>query len=306
MSPYMAVEPNTKSELLHYSVADPAMERFRSIPRKQRAEPFLKWAGGKQRLLNRYDAMFPAQFENYLEPFLGGGAVYFFLLHIGRLQKRALLSDLNAELVHLWRTVRDDVEPLIALLQTYKYEKEFYYSVRELDTTKLNDTERAARMLYLNRTCFNGLYRVNRTGKFNVPFGQYSNPLICNADNLRNVNRAIQGVELQNWGFETVLESAAAGDFVYFDPPYQPVTRTSRFTQYTAEAFNESHQERLKDVVRILDNRGCLVMLSNSDTPLVRDLYKGFDIQEVQAPRAINRNGKRRGTVTELVVRNYR
>jgi DNA adenine methylase len=296
----------TDPHLLHYSVSESAIDRFRSIPRKQRAEPFLKWAGGKQRLLSTYDSMFPAHFENYFEPFVGGGAVFFFLLHIGRIQKRAQLSDLNDELIHLWRTVRDDVEPLIAALQTYQYEKEFYYRIRKLDTTKLSPIDRAARMLYLNRTCFNGLYRVNRGGQFNVPFGRYSNPVICNADNLRNVQRALQPVELQSWGFETVLESASTGDFLYFDPPYQPVTRTARFTQYTAEPFNESHQGRLNEIVRMLDRRGCLVMISNSDTPLVHELYKGFDIQIVQAPRAINRDGTRRGTVPEVVIRNFR
>jgi DNA adenine methylase len=287
------------------SATSPALDQFQSTPRRQRSEPFLKWAGGKQRLLSVFDPFLPEDFEDYYEPFLGGGAVFFYLNHIGRI-KKALLSDLNNELMNVWRLIRDDVERVIAQLSEYEYDKDLYYTTREMDPEKMTPIARAARTMYLNRTCFNGLYRVNSKGEFNVPFGRYKNPLICNSDNLRRVHQVLQNVELQAWGFENVLESAGPGDFIYFDPPYVPVTRTSSFTAYTALPFNEAHQGRLREVFTMLDRRGCQVMLSNSDTPLVRELYKGYDIREIQAPRAINRNGLRRGNVTELVVRNYR
>ena len=290
--------------LQHYSATSPALDRFQSIPREVRAEPIVKWAGGKKRLLPYFDPLFPVHFETYHEPFIGGASVYLFLAHVGRV-RRAILSDLNAELIHLYRVVRDDVERLVATLADFRYEKEFYYSVRDQEPATLDPIARAARTLFLNRTCFNGLYRVNSRGRFNVPFGRYDNPVICNGPNLRNMHKMLQGVELQHWSFETVAELAKPGDFIYLDPPYQPVSATANFTAYTDEAFSTEHQGRLSEVFRILDRRGCLLMLSNSNTALIRDLYRGYDQKEVQAARAINRDGRRRGKVTELVVRNY-
>lgn len=297
MSPYMAT-------LRHYSAPSPAMDHFQSIPRERRAEPFLKWAGGKKRLLSAYDPLFPAHFDTYHEPFLGGGAVYMYLAHTKHIE-RGILSDVNAELIHLYRVVRDDVERLIAEASAYPYEKDFYYAIRARDPREMTSVERAARMLYLNRTCFNGLYRVNKKGQFNVPIGRYDKPQICNASNLRNVSNLLQGCEIQHWSFETILEIARPGDFVYMDPPYQPLTKTSNFTSYTADAFDESHQGRLFEIFRILDRRGCLVMLSNSATPLVRDLYKMYDLKEIQAPRSVTSRTSRRSKVSELVIRNF-
>ncbi|MFT7626275.1 MAG: DNA adenine methylase, partial [Myxococcota bacterium] len=215
MSPYMATAR-------HYSAPSPAMDHFQSIPVAQRAEPFVKWAGGKKKLLHAYDTLFPAHFENYHEPFLGGGAVFLFLAHVGRIE-RAILSDANEELIHLYRTVRDDTERLVAELETYPYERDFYYRLRALEPKRLDPIRRAARMLYLNRTCFNGLYRVNSKGQFNVPIGRYDNPVICNGPNLRNISHLLQGRELQAWGYETVLDVARPGDFVYMDPPHHVV-----------------------------------------------------------------------------------
>ena len=274
------------------------MDHFQSIPREQRAEPFVKWQGGKKRLLPAYDALFPSHFEMYHEPFLGGGAVFLYLRHVGRVD-RALLSDLNGELIHLYRIIRDEVEALILELEQYPYEKEFYYAVRDKLPEDLDPVKQAARMLYLNRTCFNGLYRVNKQGKFNVPIGRYDTPVVCNASNLRNVSRLLQGVELQRWGYETIVDMARPGDFVYLDPPYQPLTVAGTGDP---EAFNESQQGKLHEIFRLLDRRGCLVMLSNSATREVRHLYRSWDMKEIAAHRGA---AKRRGRHVELVIRNY-
>jgi len=279
------------------------MDFFQSIPPESRAEPFVKWAGGKKRLLQAYDSLFPSHFETYHEPFLGGGAVFLFLAHVGRIE-RALLNDIPDELMNLYRVVRDDVERLAAELETYPYEKDFYYALRARDPLRLDPLSRAARMLYLNRTCFNGLYRVNQKGQFNVPIGRYEDPVICNAPNLRNVSRLLQGVELQRWSYETVLDVARPGDFVYLDPPYQSLSAVdSRVSP--EERFDDSMQGKLFDIFRVLDRRGCLVMLSNASTPLTRQLYNQYDLREVQVPRASTRKRGRRARRLELVIRNY-
>ena len=279
------------------------MDYFQSIPPESRAEPFVKWAGGKKRLLGAYDSLFPSHFETYHEPFLGGGAVFLFLAHVGRIE-RALLSDINAELMHLYRVVRDDVERLIVELDKYPYEKDFYYELRSRDPLRLDPVCRAARMLYLNRTCFNGLYRVNQHGQFNVPIGRYDSPVICNAPNLRNVSRLLQGVELQRWSYETVLDVARPGDFVYLDPPYESLSAVDNRSR-AEERFDDTMQGKLFEIFRVLDRRGCLVMLSNASTPLTRQLYHAFDLREVQVPRGGSRKRSRRSRRTELVIRNY-
>ena len=295
MSPYMA-------SLRHYSAPSPAMDHFQSIPPERRAEPFVKWAGGKKRMLGAFDSLFPSHFGTYHEPFLGGGAVFLYLAHVGRIQN-SLLSDSNEELMHLYRVIRDDAEHLIAELAQYPYEKDFYYATRALNPQELAPVERAARMLYLNRTCFNGLYRVNRKGQFNVPIGRYERPTICNASNLRNVSALLQGVELQAWDFGAVLDVARPGDFVYLDPPYQPISavQTSGSSQ---ESFSDSQHGKLFEIFRVLDRRGCMVMLSTASTPLIRQLYsRRYDVRSVQYPRnASRRTGRRQ---SELVIRNY-
>ncbi len=275
------------------------LEHFQAIPSQLRAEPFLKWAGSKKRLLPAYDALFPQHFDGYLEPFLGGGAPFLYLASIGRL-RRSILSDINSELIHLYRVLRDDVERLIAELETYPYEAEFYSAVRAKEPQELPDVERAARMMYLNRTCFNGLYRVNRSGHFNVPIGRYDNPVICNAQNLRNVSRLLQGVELQRWGFETTLEVARPGDFVFLDPPSQPIGPVSD-DEFEEEAFDPADDQRLFELFRDLDERGCLVMLAQKVSPAVRQRYAGYDMRDVRLPGP----RKERSRTGELVIRNY-
>ena len=218
---------------------------------------------------------------------------------------RSALSDLNPELVVTYTLLRDDVDGLIAQLGEHYYDKDHYYAVRAQQPADLTDVERAARFIFLNRTCFNGLHRVNQRGQFNVPFGKYANPTICDEDGLRRASAALQGVELRHEGFEGVVARARPGDFVYFDPPYEPLTKTASFTAYTAGGFGGDAQGGLRAVVDALDAKGVRVMLSNSDTPAMRKRYKGYDLTTVQAPRAISRDGASRLAVSELVVRNY-
>ena len=273
-------------------------------PGKPAPYPIVKWAGGKSQLLNVFDGMLPDRFNRYFEPFVGGGAMFFHLY--GRPQRLpAVLSDLNAELINAYESVRDDVESVIKLLKEHRNEREYFYHVRSLDTTRLTKAERAARIIYLNKTCFNGLYRVNSHGQFNVPFGSYKNPRTCDETNLRAASQALKSVQLSSDHFKTTLKTARRGDFVYLDPPYQPLSATANFTSYTSRCFTEKDQEQLAEVVAQLDRRGCFVMLSNSDNSLIRDLYKQFRIETVYATRAINCKAGGRGRITELVVLNY-
>ena len=231
---------------------------------------------------------------------LGGGA-FFFMLE----PTKATLSDVNQELIILYRTVRDALSGLITELHRHPYEKDHYYWMRSRDPETLTMVERAARTLYLNRTCFNGLYRVNRRGHFNVPMGRYSNPVICDTDKLGLAAEALAKVNLEHAGFEEMMDAPKAGDFVYFDPPYQPVSKTANFTSYTAGAFNEEDQARLAGVFAELSDRGVHCMLSNSHTPLITELYKDFRIDVVLAPRLISRKASARRPVQEVLVRNY-
>ncbi len=269
-------------------------------------EPFLKWAGGKSQLLKQFQALFPSKFNNYLEPFVGAGSVFFYLYNTGRLKsKKIILIDSNEELINCFLAIKENVERLISILKGPKYvnKKEVYYRIRAEEPH--DRFERAARTIYLNKTCFNGLYRVNSKGKFNVPFGRYKNPLICDSENLRAVSIALKNVKILCADFEKCLEYAGKGDFIYFDPPYQPLSKTSNFTSYTKNAFSEEDQKRLCEVFKRLDKRGCKIMLSNSDTHFIRNLYKKYRIEVVYAKRAINCKPSGRGAIKELVILNY-
>ncbi len=268
--------------------------------------PFLKWAGGKRRLLRDYEPHFPACANSYHEPFLGSGAV--FLRARARLRpQRVLLSDCNTGVVNAYRAVRDSTERLIDLLEQHHrlHDRKHYYAVRALCSSDLDRVEQAARFIYLNRTCYNGLYRVNSRGQFNVPMGRYARPLIVNADNLRNLRIWLRGVHLRTTGFERIVEQVRSGDFVYLDPAYHPLSETANFTSYTEHPFTARDQERLAKVVGALDAAGCLVMLSNSDVPLIRHLYRNYRLLPIEARRSINCNPHRRGPLTELLVLNY-
>ncbi len=274
-------------------------------------KPFLKWAGGKSQLLEPMTPFFPQEFFRYGEPFTGSAAVYwrlFALRETGALHfTGARLTDSNAELVNGYIIVRDEVAALIELLTQHRsrHDKAYYYQVRALRAEGLSPLERAARLIYLNKTCFNGLYRVNRAGRFNVPMGRYENPRIFDTDDLLNASRALQGVDLAVADFREVLNWARAGDFLYFDPPYAPVSKTANFTSYTTSTFGDAEQQELAAVLHELDRRGCKVMLSNSWVDSILELYKDFRCIELKATRAINSNPDKRGKVSELLAINY-
>jgi DNA adenine methylase len=273
---------------------------LRALPGFETAEPFLKWAGGKRQLLAAYEPYFPHQYGRYFEPFLGSAAVFFRLAPTA-----ATLSDVVDEVVTTYVVVRDDVEGLIVNLGRHVNEREHFARVRALDPHRLPAVEGGARFIYLNRTCYNGLFRVNQRGQFNVPFGYYKNPAICDPWRLRRASEALRDVQILCADFEEAVEPAKAGDFVYLDPPYSPLSQTANFTAYSKYGFGNASQERLASVFRRLDRRGCLLMLSNSDTELVRALYDPYRMIRVKARRAINSRGDRRGPVDELLILNY-
>jgi DNA adenine methylase len=266
----------------------------------------VKWVGGKSRILSQLTPLLPKGVElmRHVEPFVGGGALFF-----ARRPERALLSDVNRQLCATYEAVRDDIEGVIAQLRelSASHSAERYYQVRHRynHAARISSAERAALFVYLNKTCFNGLHRVNRRGEFNVPAGRYQNPRILDEAALRAASQLLRQAELRCESFESLLSYAKPGDFIYFDPPYEPVSETANFTAYAANGFDRSDQERLRDVFAALDRRRCKLMLSNSDVPFIRDLYRKFRIDVVAAPRAINCDAKRRGLVSEVVVRNY-
>ncbi len=240
--------------------------------------PFIKWAGGKRKLLPTLTRLL------------------------------ACLSDINPDLVAAYEAVRDHAEALLALLRAYarQHSEAYYYATRsDYNARRRGKLERAAQFIYLNKTCFNGLFRVNRKGEFNVPMGRYANPNIADADALLAASARLRHADLRCASFECLLSEARPGDFIYMDPPYEPMSRTANFTAYAQDGFSQTDQARLRDVFRELDRRGAKLMLSNSDVPLIRDLYRGYAIDVVLAPRGVNCDAKNRGPVNELVVRNY-
>jgi len=272
------------------------------------AKPFLKWAGGKKSLLPELLQAAPEQIETYYEPFVGGGALFFALQSEGRF-KRAVLSDSNRELINAYVQVRDNVEGLIRALSVHqrKYREaedraEYYYTIRSKKLTC--SLGGAANLIFLNKTCYNGLYRVNSKGGFNVPHGRYANPTICDEANLRAASEALQGVELTVADFADGPRLAGAGDFVYFDPPYVPLSETAYFTSYTAKEFGMDEQERLANTAAHLANQGSCVALSNSGHPDVASMYSSevFELGEVHARRAINSKATSRGPVREYLI----
>jgi DNA adenine methylase len=272
------------------------------------SRPFVKWAGGKRRLLSDLKPLIPEHFGRYHEPFVGGGALFFHLASRRHPSTKpwASLSDANRRLVRTYRAVRDAPERLLARLARLEtdHDKEHFYSIRALDPDAfVDDVEVAAWFIYLNKTAFNGLYRVNRKGRFNVPIGRYDRPNICDTKAIRAASIALQGAEIQNEGFESVLERAQPGDVVYFDPPYVPASKTASFTDYTRAGFTLEDQTRLRDIAAELKLNGIRVILSNSDTAVVRDLYRsGFDLGTVKCGRSINSKATGRGRVGELLI----
>ncbi len=268
-----------------------------------RPRPMLKWAGGKRSSLDVLLRSCPASFPRYFEPFVGGGALFFGLVRAGRLTGAMThLSDINQELVDTYIAVRDSVDLVISALEIHEYSKEHFYRVRDIDPADLSLPDRAARMIYLNRTGFNGLYRVNRKGKFNVPIGRYVNPVICDAENLRATSAAFESASISRRSFLDVAQDARAGDLVYFDPPYVPLSKTSNFVSYAKAGFCMDSQASLAELFEELDGRGVNVLLSNSDTDWARTRFRKNKILSIKTRRRINSNSERRGLVGEVLV----
>lgn len=269
--------------------------------------PVVKWVGGKRQLLDELTPLFPKRITSYCEPFLGGGAVLF------RLQpKVAYVNDINGELINIYEVIRDRVDELIVALSEHKNEEDHFYSVRDWDRKKesyrqLTEIQRAARIIYLNKTCYNGLFRVNNAGEFNAPFGHYKNPNIVSAPTLKAVSNYFQTAQITFTcsDYTQVLANVRRGTFVYLDPPYDPVSDTANFTGYTKGGFDRADQIRLREYCDELDRRGIRFMLSNSATEFIWQQYHRYNREVVQAKRAINSNGAKRGQVNELVIRNY-
>lgn len=272
-----------------------------AAPDSADAKPFVKWVGGKRQILRQLRLAAPERFERYHEPFLGGGALFFNLR-----PKQAYLTDSNERLIRAYQGVQRQVEEVIRLLKIHqsRHSRRYFMSTRARPNVDAgSDAEVAAWLIYLNRTGYNGLYRVNSRNVFNVPPGNYKKPKICDEDNLRACARALRGIHIAVSGFEKVLGRAKEGDFVYFDPPYVPLTRTSNFTDYTSKGFGEPEQKQLSEIARTLKRRGVHVLLSNSSAPLVRELYRDFQQEEVSARRAVNSKAQGRGPVQELLLR---
>ncbi len=286
-----------------------------TAPQKQanftKYQPFVKWVGGKRGLLSQIIPLVPEEFNNYFEPFVGGGALFFELFSLGLLKdKKVYLFDINAELINAYNVVKNNPIELIKSLKKFqeKHSKEFYYETRALDREEnfLNTSAvfRATRFIYLNKTCFNGLYRVNSKGYHNVPMGSYKNPNICDELVIYSASEALQNAIISNTSYKDVMLHASQDDFVYFDPPYYPLTATSSFTAYNENTFLEKEQIELFEVFKELDKKSCKVMHSNSDTDFIKELYAEFCVGEIQANRFINSKSSGRGKIKEVIIKN--
>lgn len=271
-------------------------------------QPFLKWAGGKRQLLPAIRPLLPAKIERYYEPFLGGGALFFDVM-----PQNAIVNDSNLELINCYTVIRDQPEELLEHVLSHDNNADYFYRLREQDRSPkfwgLPAVERASRLLYLNKTCFNGLFRVNSQGQFNVPFGSYKNPVIADPAVVRAVSKFLNSsnIEFLSQDFAQIVDDATKGDFVYFDPPYDPVSDTASFTGYSLNGFDRDEQKRLKATCDELTKRGVKMLLSNSVTPFIEELYStgGYILREVEARRNINSNSLKRGKVGEFLISNY-
>ncbi|MEL6461819.1 MAG: DNA adenine methylase [Cyanobacteria bacterium J06558_2] len=272
---------------------------------KLQAKPFLKWVGGKTQLLPEISKRMPAHYDKYFEPFLGGGAVFFALM-----KQNAYLVDINYELINTYCVVRDCLDELIGDLKRHVYDKNYYYNIRSIDRkieyASWSNVQKASRFIYLNKTCYNALWRVNSKMQFNTPFGRYKNPTILDEQTLRKCSEVLQNnVELVAGDFRDIESLITSKDFIYFDPPYVPLSKTASFTAYSKGGFNENMQRELSFLCKRLDQKGVRFMLSNSSASLVLELYKSFNIEFVKASRAINSQGHERGKISEVIVTNY-
>lgn len=275
------------------------------------AKPFVKWAGGKRGLLEILHSSMPSKFNNYFEPFLGGGALFFYLVSKGLLDdKKVYLNDKNTELINAYQIIQKQPKALLKELNLMQkaHCKEYFYSIRAIDRKEnfadLSPVFRAARFIYLNKTCFNGLCRYNAKGQFNAPIGSYKNPKICDETLIINAHRTLQNAVILNEDFSVVGKLAQKDDFVYFDPPYFPLNATASFTSYT-DTFLDTEQMRLFELFCALNAKGVKLLQSNSNTTFIKILYKNFEIQSVQAKRAINCKGDKRGEISEIIIRGF-
>lgn len=276
------------------------------MAKNQLVQPVLKWVGGKRQLIPEIKKYYPKKVSTYFEPFVGGGAVLFNFQ-----PKKAIINDVNEELINLYQIIKDDVEALIEDLRRHRNDEDYYYEIRALDRTSefknLTRIQRASRIHFLNKTCYNGLYRVNSSGEFNVPFGKYRNPNFVNEVVLRAVSNYFNKskIKILNGDYEESLKCIRKGAFVYFDPPYDPVSSSSNFTGYAEGGFDINEQIKLKEICDKLNKKGVKFLLSNSATDFIKDLYKKYDINIVQAKRSINSVASKRGEVDEILVKNY-
>ncbi len=276
----------------------------------KKAKPFLKWVGGKTQLLTQLDALFPQKYNSYFEPFIGGGAVFFALN-----PKKAHINDVNKTLVQTYKNIKDNVGELIKSLRKIEKDfisknteerKEFYYSIREkYNSLPADDFKKSLYFLFLNKTAFNGVYRENSKGGFNVPMGSYTNPKIVDEENLKLVSEMLSHTKITSGSFADAVKNAKAGDFVYFDPPYHPLSETSSFTSYSKDSFSKDDQIKLRDLFIELDKKGVYVMLSNSSAPFIKEIYSGYKQIPVYASRMINSKSDKRGKISEVVIVNY-
>jgi DNA adenine methylase len=269
-------------------------------------QPFLKWAGGKRQLIPEILKYIPKHFDKYYEPFLGAGAVFFAVK-----PNKAILNDINIELINVFEVIKDQVKELIIDLKSHEISKDYYYKIRKLDRQpdykSLSNVNKASRIIYLNKTCYNGLFRVSKNNFFNVPYGRYKNPNIYDENNLKLIGKYLNesSITFFSTDFEKVLEATTKRDFVYLDPPYYPISNSSSFTSYSLNGFNKDEQKRLKKVCDELNKINCKFLLSNSATPFILNLYKEYKIEIVKANRSINSKASNRGKINEVLVRNY-
>lgn len=299
-----------------------------SFPEYNVAKPFLKWAGGKSQLIPAIEASLPLktlamQDITYVEPFIGSGAIFFWVLNKFPNIKRLIINDINADLINSYRVIKDNPDTLIKELRVLekKYKsfqsedekRDFFLSIRALyNSKKLDNIQNASFLIFLNRTCFNGLYRVNSKNEFNVPFGKYSNPKICDASNIQSISYLLQKVIIMNGDYEQTLNYVSGKSFFYFDPPYRPLTKTAAFNSYSSASFNDNEQVRLLDFCKLLNAQNHLWLLSNSDPQNIDesdnffdDLYSDFFIKRINAKRLINSDSLKRGEIKELLISNY-
>lgn len=280
------------------------------------AKPFVKWVGGKGKLVPELEKYFPKKFNRYFEPFVGGGALFYEVIQKNNIVFSSI-NDINKKLIVTYKQIQQDPKKIISLLKNIENEykklsleeqKEYFYTIRKkYNKESLDNITIAVYLIFLNKTCFNGMYRENSKGEYNIPFGDQKNPTICDEKNILAVSKCLKNTEINNLSFEEAVEKCKKGDYIYFDPPYYPINATSSFTSYSKNSFGPREQEKLRNVFIKLARKGCFVMLSNSNTDFIKEIYKEYKdyFKYIYATRSINSNGNKRGKILEIVITNY-